>query len=282
MHSKSRFAPFLFSDKDSHKDDDEPPPFNPPQHSGLLPIGQPPQQDMPGQQVGSSLPIIRVDGINLDAMQAAHRALQYMHSASFLHEDSRKDDDEPQPRPRPYMRKRMLKTPPAKGSASIGRCRSCNTINTSQWRRGPDGEGTLCSHCGRRFAELERKRKAQRSHTPSYALNRQRPVRPTTRTHLTPEAGGNSSARPTSPERESEAKEERMKDTHVTIERKEAALAKALATKDRQARQKHLPEGERADKKVQPLRRHLLEARRLRHRNTRIAHGSGNSTFANT
>ncbi|CVK94513.1 uncharacterized protein FMAN_03585 [Fusarium mangiferae] len=40
------------------------------------------------------------------------------------------------------------------------RCHSCNRSVSSEWRRGPDGAGTLCSACGLHYAKLERKRKS--------------------------------------------------------------------------------------------------------------------------
>ncbi|RYP46535.1 hypothetical protein DL768_007282 [Monosporascus sp. mg162] len=76
---------------------------------------------------------------------------------------------------------------------------------------------------------------------------------------LFPKPAGNQVQGLPLPSAELEARKERTKDMHVTTERKEATLVKALATKDSQARQKHLREAERADKKVQQLRRHLLE-----------------------
>lgn len=30
------------------------------------------------------------------------------------------------------------------------RCHSCNTTETPEWRRGPDGARTLCNACGLR------------------------------------------------------------------------------------------------------------------------------------
>ena len=34
------------------------------------------------------------------------------------------------------------------------RCHSCNRADTSEWRRGPDGAGTLCNSCGLRRSYL--------------------------------------------------------------------------------------------------------------------------------
>ncbi|KAI1038866.1 hypothetical protein LB503_007964 [Fusarium chuoi] len=38
------------------------------------------------------------------------------------------------------------------------RCHSCNRSVSGEWRRGPDGAGTLCNACGLHYAKLERKR----------------------------------------------------------------------------------------------------------------------------
>lgn len=36
--------------------------------------------------------------------------------------------------------------------SSVGqRCHSCNTTETPEWRRGPDGARTLCNACGLRM-----------------------------------------------------------------------------------------------------------------------------------
>ncbi|KAI7864492.1 GATA zinc finger-domain-containing protein [Spinellus fusiger] len=37
------------------------------------------------------------------------------------------------------------------------RCHSCNTTNTPEWRRGPDGARTLCNACGLHYSKLLRK-----------------------------------------------------------------------------------------------------------------------------
>jgi Zn ribbon nucleic-acid-binding protein len=42
-------------------------------------------------------------------------------------------------------------------SAPPARCHSCNRAETSEWRRGPDGEHTLCNACGLHYAKLMRK-----------------------------------------------------------------------------------------------------------------------------
>ncbi|KAI9009922.1 GATA zinc finger-domain-containing protein [Phycomyces nitens] len=47
------------------------------------------------------------------------------------------------------------------------RCHSCNTTNTPEWRRGPDGARTLCNACGLHYSKLLRKGSlmVQSSHT---------------------------------------------------------------------------------------------------------------------
>ncbi|KAN0064419.1 hypothetical protein ACQY0O_002617 [Thecaphora frezii] len=39
-----------------------------------------------------------------------------------------------------------------------GSCASCNTVDTPEWRRGPDGARTLCNACGLHYAKLVRNR----------------------------------------------------------------------------------------------------------------------------
>ncbi|CDH54007.1 predicted protein [Lichtheimia corymbifera JMRC:FSU:9682] len=41
-----------------------------------------------------------------------------------------------------------------------GRCHACNSSETPEWRRGPDGARTLCNACGLHYAKMERKRAA--------------------------------------------------------------------------------------------------------------------------
>lgn len=42
-------------------------------------------------------------------------------------------------------------------SVLLRRCHSCNRGETTMWRRGPDGAGTLCNACGLHYAKLTRK-----------------------------------------------------------------------------------------------------------------------------
>ncbi|ORX93533.1 glucocorticoid receptor-like (DNA-binding domain) [Basidiobolus meristosporus CBS 931.73] len=44
------------------------------------------------------------------------------------------------------------------GSSQPRRCHACNTTETPEWRRGPDGARTLCNACGLHYAKLTRKR----------------------------------------------------------------------------------------------------------------------------
>ncbi|QRV89328.1 GATA type zinc finger [Ceratobasidium sp. AG-Ba] len=39
-----------------------------------------------------------------------------------------------------------------------GKCHSCEIVDTPEWRRGPDGQRTLCNACGLHYAKLVRKR----------------------------------------------------------------------------------------------------------------------------
>ncbi|CAE6472436.1 unnamed protein product [Rhizoctonia solani] len=48
-------------------------------------------------------------------------------------------------------KKRSRATPP-------GYCHSCEISDTPEWRRGPDGQRTLCNACGLHYAKLVRKR----------------------------------------------------------------------------------------------------------------------------
>ncbi|CAO3696702.1 unnamed protein product [Umbelopsis ramanniana] len=45
----------------------------------------------------------------------------------------------------------------AKRATGSPRCHSCNTTDTPEWRRGPDGARTLCNACGLHYAKLMRK-----------------------------------------------------------------------------------------------------------------------------
>ncbi|CEG71249.1 Putative GATA-type sexual development transcription factor NsdD [Rhizopus microsporus] len=40
-----------------------------------------------------------------------------------------------------------------------GQCHSCNTSETPEWRRGPNGARTLCNACGLHYAKLSKKNK---------------------------------------------------------------------------------------------------------------------------
>ncbi|KAG0280550.1 hypothetical protein BGZ95_009673 [Linnemannia exigua] len=52
-------------------------------------------------------------------------------------------------------RKRAKRTHPP------GRCLSCDTSDTPEWRRGPDGARTLCNACGLHYAKLRKREQQQ-------------------------------------------------------------------------------------------------------------------------
>jgi len=54
----------------------------------------------------------------------------------------------------PKTRKKKAKAAP---SSDIQYCRQCNTSQSRQWRRGPDGYKSLCNACGLHFAKLVKK-----------------------------------------------------------------------------------------------------------------------------
>ncbi|QRV89325.1 GATA type zinc finger [Ceratobasidium sp. AG-Ba] len=45
-----------------------------------------------------------------------------------------------------------------KQASSYRQCNSCDIVNTPEWRRGPDGQRTLCNACGLHYAKLMRRR----------------------------------------------------------------------------------------------------------------------------
>ncbi|GJJ75337.1 hypothetical protein EMPS_07695 [Entomortierella parvispora] len=49
----------------------------------------------------------------------------------------------------------------AKRTHPLGRCLSCDTTDTPEWRRGPDGARTLCNACGLHYAKLVKRQKQQ-------------------------------------------------------------------------------------------------------------------------
>ncbi|KAG0050316.1 hypothetical protein BGZ83_004897 [Gryganskiella cystojenkinii] len=55
--------------------------------------------------------------------------------------------------PHQKYRKRAKRTHP------LGRCLSCDTTDTPEWRRGPDGARTLCNACGLHYAKLVKRQK---------------------------------------------------------------------------------------------------------------------------
>ncbi|KAF9136349.1 hypothetical protein BGW39_000065 [Mortierella sp. 14UC] len=55
----------------------------------------------------------------------------------------------------------------AKRSQAPGRCQSCHSSDTPEWRRGPDGARTLCNACGLHYAKLLRRQNEQAQQSPS-------------------------------------------------------------------------------------------------------------------
>ncbi|KAL1935070.1 hypothetical protein VTP01DRAFT_4210 [Rhizomucor pusillus] len=109
---------------------------------------------------------------NLSTLEASNRAQQQQNSrkrsASCLEPDDaggerdiQKEDDDSEyaairqarmsQDSRPKYRRRT------KRSTEGQRCHSCNTTETPEWRRGPDGARTLCNACGLHYSKLLRK-----------------------------------------------------------------------------------------------------------------------------
>ncbi|KAG0277826.1 hypothetical protein BGZ95_005269 [Linnemannia exigua] len=55
----------------------------------------------------------------------------------------------------------------AKRSQAPGRCQSCHSSDTPEWRRGPDGARTLCNACGLHYAKLLKRQNEQAQQSPS-------------------------------------------------------------------------------------------------------------------
>ncbi|KAF9551750.1 hypothetical protein EC957_004073 [Mortierella hygrophila] len=55
----------------------------------------------------------------------------------------------------------------AKRSQAPGRCQSCHSSDTPEWRRGPDGARTLCNACGLHYAKLLRRQNERAQQSPS-------------------------------------------------------------------------------------------------------------------
>ncbi|OAQ35678.1 hypothetical protein K457DRAFT_132369 [Linnemannia elongata AG-77] len=72
--------------------------------------------------------------------------------SGFNSEGSDRGENTP---PQKY-RKRAKRTHPP------GRCLSCDTSDTPEWRRGPDGARTLCNACGLHYAKLLKRQNQQR------------------------------------------------------------------------------------------------------------------------
>ncbi|KAJ3116022.1 hypothetical protein HK098_006721 [Nowakowskiella sp. JEL0407] len=48
-----------------------------------------------------------------------------------------------------------------RSTSGPGKCRSCDAVETPEWRRGPEGARTLCNACGLHYAKLNRKRQKE-------------------------------------------------------------------------------------------------------------------------
>lgn len=62
----------------------------------------------------------------------------------------------PESTPHQKYRKRAKRTQPP------GRCLSCDSSDTPEWRRGPDGARTLCNACGLHYAKLLKRQNEQK------------------------------------------------------------------------------------------------------------------------
>ncbi|KAF9311966.1 hypothetical protein BG003_006764 [Podila horticola] len=62
----------------------------------------------------------------------------------------------PENTPHQKYRKRAKRTQPP------GRCLSCDSSDTPEWRRGPDGARTLCNACGLHYAKLLKRQNEQK------------------------------------------------------------------------------------------------------------------------
>ncbi|KAH8831603.1 hypothetical protein DL96DRAFT_1588394 [Flagelloscypha sp. PMI_526] len=78
-------------------------------------------------------------------------------------------------------RKRGRGQPPTK-------CHSCNSRDTPEWRRGPDGARTLCNACGLHYAKLTRKREKSGGELPVIDIEMLRASARASETQLATEA----------------------------------------------------------------------------------------------
>ncbi|KAF8976561.1 hypothetical protein BGZ46_008158 [Entomortierella lignicola] len=76
----------------------------------------------------------------------------------------------------PYQKYRKR----AKRSQPPGRCLSCDTSDTPEWRRGPDGARTLCNACGLHYAKLLKRQNELNSPQPqlTFGLKKEFPSFP--------------------------------------------------------------------------------------------------------
>ncbi|KAI8889745.1 GATA-domain-containing protein [Backusella circina FSU 941] len=80
--------------------------------------------------------------------------------ASTSKVNSTKDSDESGSALSLSGQRRRAKKPPFQG-----RCHSCNTSETPEWRRGPNGARTLCNACGLHYAKHSKKKAIQERET---------------------------------------------------------------------------------------------------------------------
>lgn len=94
-------------------------------------------------------------------------------------------------------------------AAPPGRCYSCNRSETPKWRRGPDGQRTLCNSCGLHYAKLTRKSNGRKNANLSARPNHSSDPK---QDHLSRDVGGAFEERPAGVEPKSEGKKLSLKD----------------------------------------------------------------------
>merc|ERR1711934_135188 len=52
------------------------------------------------------------------------------------------------------VRRSPVTKPRSRPKLMINYCRSCGTTDTPEWRKGPDGQKSLCNACGLHFAKM--------------------------------------------------------------------------------------------------------------------------------
>lgn len=90
---------------------------------------------------------------------------QYEHIQNQnLHVNSAIIENEPLSLPTSYKKKS------SKHKAPFNGCQHCGTGSTPEWRKGPDGNSTLCNACGLRYAKSLKKGQAKASLTRPYKM----------------------------------------------------------------------------------------------------------------